>query len=147
MIPWRWRSRRTRSRPDTARSSTSEAWGMRPLASRHRLDLSGAVLALFAVALCILVVLPIGWLVIFAFSDRSGGFTLANFRQLFTDRAFIEPLLTTLILAVSASLICCLVAAPMGWLVARTDMPLRRPIRFLVAASFVTPPFLGAIAW
>ena len=35
----------------------------------------------------------------------------------------------------------------MGWLVARTDMPLRRTIRALVTASFVTPPFLGAIAW
>ena len=32
---------------------------MRSLASRHRVDLSGAVLALFTVALCILVVLPI----------------------------------------------------------------------------------------
>src|SRR5205807_2955690 len=35
----------------------------------------------------------------------------------------------------------------MGWLVARTDMPLRRTARALVTASFVTPPFLGAIAW
>ena len=35
----------------------------------------------------------------------------------------------------------------MGWLVARTDMPLRRTVRTLVTASFVTPPFLGAIAW
>src|SRR5438105_9501081 len=35
----------------------------------------------------------------------------------------------------------------MGWLVARADMPLRRTGRLLVTASFVTPPFLGAIAW
>src|SRR3989475_2111402 len=35
----------------------------------------------------------------------------------------------------------------MSWLVARTDMPLRRTVRLLVTASFVTPPFLGAIAW
>src|SRR5205807_4598204 len=40
-----------------------------------------------------------------------------------------------------------LIAAPIGWLVARTDMPLRRTVRALVTASFVTPPFLGAIAW
>ncbi len=112
-----------------------------------RPDLSGAVLALCAAALCLLVVLPIGWLVVFAFTGRGGRFTLANFRLLFTDPAFLEPLVTTLILAVSVSLICCLVAAPMGWIVARTDMPLRRTVRFLVLASFVTPPFLGAIAW
>ena len=35
----------------------------------------------------------------------------------------------------------------MGWLVARTDMPMTRTIRALVTASFVTPPFLGAVAW
>src|SRR5205807_1638599 len=113
---------------------------------RARRDLSGAILALFAVALCLLVVLPIGWLVVFAFTGRGGGFTLANFRLLFSDAAFLDPLLTTLTLAVSVSLICCLVAAPMGWIVARSDMPLRRTVRFVVMASFVTPPFLGAIA-
>src|SRR5258708_36099001 len=35
----------------------------------------------------------------------------------------------------------------MGWLVSRTDMPGRQLIRALVTASFVTPPFLGAVAW
>ena len=121
--------------------------GARALPWRARPDLSGAILAVFAVALCLLVVLPIGWLVVFAFTGRGGGFTLANFRLLFSDPAFVEPLFTTLTLAVSVSLICCLVAAPLGWVVARTDMPLRRTVRFIVMASFVTPPFLGAIAW
>ena len=35
----------------------------------------------------------------------------------------------------------------MGWLVSRTDMPGGSTIRALVTASFVTPPFLGAVAW
>ena len=104
-------------------------------------------MALFAAALCLLVVLPIAWLVVFAFTDRARNVTLANFVTLFTDPAFVEPLLTTFIIATSVSLICCLVAAPMGWIVARTDIPFARTIRMLVMASFVTPPFLGAIAW
>jgi iron(III) transport system permease protein len=114
---------------------------------RTRLDLSGTMIVLFSALLCLLVVLPIGWIVAFAFTDRGRNITLANFRTLFTDPVFLEPLGTTLIIAVSVSLACCLVAAPMGWIVARTDMPLRRAIRILVTASFVTPPFLGAIAW
>jgi iron(III) transport system permease protein len=118
-----------------------------PAARGFRLDLSAPVIGLFAIALCILVLLPMGWLVVFALSDRAGHPTLANFTALFTDPAFVEPLLTTLTIAVSVSLACCLVAAPMGWMVARTDMPLRRTVRLLVMASFVTPPFLGAIAW
>ncbi len=116
-------------------------------ATRSRLDLSGAVMALFAAGLCVLIVLPIGWLVVFGFTDRARNFTLANFVTLFTDPAFVEPFATTLVIAVSVSLICCAVAAPMGWVVARTDMPLSRTVRLLVMASFVTPPFLGAIAW
>ena len=50
-------------------------------------------------------------------------------------------------MAGSVGILSCIVATPLAWLVARTDMPGRRFIRGLVTASFVTPPFLGAIAW
>jgi len=112
-----------------------------------RFDLSWPILIGFAAALCMLILLPLSWLVYYSFHDRAGGFTLANFAQLVTDPTFLDPLITTVILATSSAIICCVVAAPMGWLVARTDMPLRRTVRALVTASFVTPPFLGAIAW
>jgi iron(III) transport system permease protein len=114
---------------------------------RPRIDLSRPILIAVAGLLCVLVLLPSSWLVIYSLSDKAGAFTLGNFRMLWSDPAFVGPLITTLIVATSASLVCCLVAAPMGWLVARTDLPLRRTIRALVTASFVTPPFLGAIAW
>jgi iron(III) transport system permease protein len=101
----------------------------------------------FSAALCLLILLPLSWLVYYSVHDRNGGFTVTNFVELVTDPTFLDPLVTTVILAVSSAVICCAVAAPMGWLVARTDMPLRRTVRALVTASFVTPPFLGAIAW
>src|SRR5437764_11525513 len=96
-----------------------------------RFDLSWPILVLFAVALCVLIVLPISWLVYYSFVDRSGAFTLNNFVTLFTDPLFVDPLITTLIISISSSVICCAFAAPMGWLVARTDMPLGRPVRAL----------------
>src|SRR5467141_4045907 len=114
---------------------------------KHKIDLSWPILILFAALLCVLIILPMSWLIYYSLVDRSGAFTLDNFKTLVTDPVFIDPLTTTLILATSSSVICCLFAAPMGWLVARTDMPLRRTVRLLVTASFVTPPFLGAIAW
>src|SRR5437016_3439677 len=110
-------------------------------------DLSGVILIAFALVLCVLIVLPLSWLVYYSVVDRNGAFTLDNFATLVTDPTFLDPLITTVILATTSSLLCCAVAAPMGWLVARTDMPLRRTARALVTASFVTPPFLGAIAW
>jgi iron(III) transport system permease protein len=115
--------------------------------AKRGFDMTKLVLYGFALVLCLLIVLPMSWLVFYAFSSKDGAFTLANFAALVSDATLLDPFVTTFILATSASLICCAVAAPMGWLVARTDMPLRRTVRLLVTASFVTPPFLGAIAW
>jgi iron(III) transport system permease protein len=117
------------------------------LRSTRKLDLSWPVLILFAALLCVLIILPMTWLVYFSFVDRDGTFTLENFARLATDPTFVDPLITTVIIAVSSSVICCAFAAPMGWLVARSDMPFGGAVRALVTASFVTPPFLGAIAW
>src|SRR6476659_8835084 len=114
---------------------------------KHGFDFTKLVLYGFALVLCLLIVLPMSWLVYYGFTDKNGAFSLQNFVTLVNDPTLRDPLITTFILATSTSLICCVVAAPMGWLVARTDMPLRRTVRLLVTASFVTPPFLGAIAW
>jgi iron(III) transport system permease protein len=111
------------------------------------IDISLPVLYIFATLLCILIVLPLSWLLVFSLTDQNGALTLGNFIRLFSESAFLEPLLTTFTIATSSAVICCAVAAPMGWLVARTDLPFRGVIRALVTASFVTPPFLGAIAW
>jgi iron(III) transport system permease protein len=112
-----------------------------------RFDASRPVMLGFAAILCALVVLPLWWLLVYSVSDRAGGFTISNFERLVSDPAFVDPLVTTLTIATMVGVACCLIAAPMGWLVARTDMPLRFTVRTLVMASFVTPPFLGAIAW
>jgi iron(III) transport system permease protein len=118
-----------------------------PAPRKFAIDLSKPVLLASAVILCGLIVMPLSWLVYYAFTDQNGAFTVGNFDRLVSDAAYLDPLLTTFALATLSALICCIVAAPMGWLVARTDMPLRRTVRILVTASFVTPPFLGAIAW
>jgi iron(III) transport system permease protein len=117
------------------------------LIARARFDLSKPVFAIFGLFLCALIVLPLFWLVCYSVTDKTGALTLSNFIQLFTDPTLVKPLLKTLQIATSVGVICCIVAAPIGWLVARTDMPFRRVIRMLIMASFVTPPFLGAIAW
>lgn len=113
----------------------------------RRPDLSGPVLAGIGVVLCVLIGVPVFWLGYYALTDRAGALTLANFIEVATDESFVDPMLTTLGIAVSVAIGSCLVALPVGWLVARTDMPFQRTVRALIMASFVTPPFLGAIAW
>src|SRR6201998_1076418 len=115
--------------------------------TRGKFDWTKPVLWLFAACLIALIVLPLSWLAVYSVTDKANHLTLQNFVTLFTDPDFLDPLMTTAIIATTSAFLCCLVAAPMGWLVSRTDMPGRQFIRALVTASFVTPPFLGAIAW
>lgn len=114
---------------------------------KAKIDWTKPVLWLFAAVMIVLIVMPMSWLAVYAFTDKARSPTLQNFVKLFTDPDFLDPLLTTAIIATTSATICCLVAAPIGWLVSRTDMPGRQTIRALVTASFVTPPFLGAVAW
>jgi iron(III) transport system permease protein len=114
---------------------------------KARIDWTKPVLSLVAFCMVVLIALPLSWLAIYAFTDKARHPTPQNFVTLFTNPDFLDPLLTTAIIATTSAVICCLVAAPIGWLVSRTDMPGRQTIRALVTASFVTPPFLGAVAW
>src|SRR6267142_603749 len=108
--------------------------------TKPKIDWTKPVLALFAMCLVLLIVLPLSWLAVNSVTDKANHLTLQNFVTLFADPDFLDPLLTTAIIAVTSAAICGFVAAPMGWLVSRTDMPGRQFIRALVTASFELPP-------
>jgi iron(III) transport system permease protein len=97
--------------------------------------------------LAVLVLLPLFWIALTSVQDDTKGFTLAHYRHLFIDPAFVRPLWTTLWTSAAVGLGCIIFAAPMAWLVSRTDLPGKRWWRILILASFVTPPFIGAFAW
>ena len=52
---------------------------------RSRIDLTRPVLWLFAACLVLLIVLPMSWLAVFAFTDKARHVTLQNFITLFSD--------------------------------------------------------------
>ncbi len=105
--------------------------------------LAGLLIAVLAA----LVALPFFWLCWYALTDAKGAFTTANFIALATDPTMTKPFVLALAMAACVSALSCAIAAPLAWLVARTDMPGRGAVRALVMASYVTPPFLGAVAW
>src|SRR6266568_7421712 len=121
---------------------------MRAANARPRLfDWTMPVSGAFVLLLGLLVLLPMFWLALTSLRDDARAFTLDNYRQIFTDPSFLKPLLTTLWTSAAVATLCVAVAAPMAWLVSRTDLPAQRTLRMLILASFVTPPFLGAFAW
>jgi len=109
-------------------------------------DRSIAVWVSAALALVVLIALPLGWLGWLSISGEQGP-TLAHYRDAFTDPALQKALWNTVVLAFWVGLVSVVIGAPLAWLTARTDVPARGLIRGLVLASFVTPPFLGAFAW
>src|SRR6266851_6255461 len=110
-------------------------------------DFSTPVWIAVALFLVVLVALPIGWVLVTSLRTAQASLTLANYMEAFTDRDLLQPILVTLGVGLGVGFLSVLVGAPMGWLVARTDLPGRRLIKTLVLASFVTPPFLGAFCW
>ena len=110
-------------------------------------DATAPFSAAMALLLAALVLLPLFWLGVTSFRDDAGSPTLAHYRQLIVDPAFVRPLWTTLWTSAAVGIACVAAAAPMAWFVTRTDLPGKRWWRTLILASFVTPPFLGAFAW
>ena len=98
--------------------------------------------------LATLVLMPMYWLLVTSLrDDATKAFTFEHYTHLVVDPAFVKPLVTTLWTSAAVGFLCLAVAAPMAWLVSRTDLPGKRALRMLILASFVTPPFLGAFAW
>ena len=119
-----------------------------PLAKpRLRIDLFRPAFVLLVAVLAVLVVLPLSWLLYYSLVDKDGAFTLANFAALVNDATLRRPFVLAIGMALGVGALSCAIATPLAWLVSRTDLPGRRVVRALVTASFVTPPFLGAIAW
>ena len=78
---------------------------------------------------------------------RGGGWTLANYVFAVSRPRYIQAFWTSMELGAAVTAICLVLAVPLAWMVSRTDMPAKGTIRMLVLASFVMPPYLGAIGW
>jgi iron(III) transport system permease protein len=110
------------------------------------LDRSVPVWVLAALALVVLMALPIGWLAVMSVRGQHG-VTVSHYTGVLADLQLRKALWNTVVMAFWTGLVAVAIGAPLAWLTARTDMPWRGLIRGLVMASFVTPPFLGAFAW
>ena len=99
-----------------------------------------------ALLLVFLMVLPLGAIFRASLWDETG-LTLTRYLQVFTNEQFLKAIWNTLVISTWVGAISVVIGALLAWLVTRTDLPWKKPIRALVMASFVTPPFLGAFAW
>ena len=125
---------------ETASSSTFGQWW------RH-LDKSAWVWVLAIGLLLFLVVNPLLRLLVVSFQQPDGAFTLANYFVAYGRARYVEALLNSLILGVSAASLCLVFGVPLAWALSRTDMPAKGLIWVAILGTFIIPPYLGAVGW
>lgn len=75
-------------------------------------------------------------------------FTLQNFIDVFTDRAYFNVTIRTLIVAISVTLICALIAIPMAFFMARIARPKSRPVLIALVLTPLWASYLVKVyAW
>ncbi len=116
----------------------------------RRVDFTSTVWVIVLGLLVLLVVLPIYFLFQESFLRDIDGvwrFSFGNYVEAFSDPIYYGPIVITFVISIFAGVFSIIIGAGMAWCVSRTDMPYTGLVRNSVLAAFVTPPFLGAIAW
>ena len=116
------------------------------VAPRRHSNTQGLVLGLAVVLLLFLVAYPLSWLLLGAFGLPQS-FGLDSLKRAFTRPQNYAALVNTLQLAIGAGLMSVVLGVPLAWATARSDMKLRRVVHALVALSYITPPYLTALAY
>ena len=76
-----------------------------------------------------------------------GGFSLEGYRKLLTTERSWQLLGNSLELALLTALLSTLVGLPLGLLLGKTDLPLRRVFVMLFTLPLVIPPYITAVSW
>ena len=130
-------------------STLSMAAQAMPLQRRQRrlLDPTLLVFLILVLVLLALVANPILRLAWESVRAADGSLTFAHYLDAFGKQRNLKALLNTLYLGLASTGMAVAFGVPLAWAVSRTDMPGRRLIQGGVFATFVMPPFLGAVAW
>ena len=109
--------------------------------SLENLTMGAAVLAVI-----ILIVLPLCALLAGSVLSPEG-LSLTHFREVFSSRLYTQALINSLILGAWTGLFSILVGVPLAWAVSRTNVPGKALITATATLSYLSPPFLTAIAF
>ena len=115
-------------------------------APRFRLRLEHVVMGGAVVSLVVLVVLPLGSL-LFGSVRGESGLSLDHFTEVLSGRLYVQALKNSLILGAWTGLFSLLIGVLLAFAVARTDVPGKRLLQLTASLSYLSPPFLTAIAF
>jgi iron(III) transport system permease protein len=97
-------------------------------------------------ALIVLVVLPLLFLLVGSVRGEEG-LSLENFTEALSGRLYLQALFNSLVLGAWTGLFSIVIGLPMAWAVSRTNVPFPALFRVTATLSYLSPPFLTAIAY
>ena len=82
---------------------------------------------------------------------KPGGLTLFHWKRVFTSaltkNTLLRPLYNSLAISLSVSACAMTIGVFLAWLVARTDLPLKKTITTVAVLPYVIPSYIHALAW
>lgn len=104
------------------------------------------VILISVLLLVYFVVFPMGVLV-FDSVYQDGHFNFNNYKVVYSTIVNWKALTNTVELSLMVMVASVIITFPLAWLVGRTDLPGKKTYRTLLVASYMIPPYVGAIAW
>lgn len=132
--------------PHVAAPAVSKLLPMGPV---QRVLTNPGVLVVLGISLLLtgLVANPLWQLVSESLRVDGDGYGWANYAAAFERPRYVQAFINSIKLGVVAAAGAVLIALPLAWGVSRTSMPGRNFVHMSVVASFLIPPFVGAIGW
>lgn len=111
-----------------------------------RLDSKFMVIALSVLILLYFIVLPLAVLIIDSVVV-DGHLDVSSYLTVYGQAVNMRALTNTAKISVLVMILSVLITFPLAWLIGRTDLPGRKKFRTILVASYMIPPYVGAIAW
>ncbi len=113
---------------------------------RRRVTLEHVVMGAAIICLIVLVVLPLLSLLLGSVRGPEG-MSLDHFSEVLTGRLYLNALKNSLILGAWTGLFSLIIGLTLAWAVSRTDVPWKPLLQLTATVSYLSPPFLTAIAF
>ena len=111
-----------------------------------RLDSKFMVIALSVLILLYFIVLPLAVLIIDSVVV-DGHLDVSSYLTVYGQAVNMRALTNTAKISILVMILSVLISFPLAWLIGRTDLPGRKKFRTILVASYMIPPYVGAIAW
>lgn len=111
-----------------------------------RLDSKFMVIALSVLILLYFIVLPLAILIIDSVVV-DGHLDVSSYLTVYGQAVNMRALTNTAKISILVMILSVLITFPLAWLIGRTDLPGRKKFRTILVASYMIPPYVGAIAW